>query len=110
MFNTKTIISLLCIVTLSLLGDAKRSRSIVHVTGSSTASDYTDLSYSFNEDTIYFPGQTEFTLNKDYDGVNKSGIWLAQTILDSQHTTCIFFNRYSAFSFCMGEHGGTHLG
>jgi hypothetical protein len=36
---------------------------------------YFDLSYSFNEDTIYYPGQKQFSLNKDYDGVMNNGIW-----------------------------------
>jgi len=53
--------------------------------------EFFDLSYSLSNDTVFYPGQREFSLNRDYDGVNKSGIW------------------YSAFSFCAGEHGGTHI-
>jgi DNA segregation ATPase FtsK/SpoIIIE-like protein len=40
----------------------------------STSTEYFDLSYSFSKDTIFFPGQKDFTLNKDYDQVNKSGV------------------------------------
>lgn len=57
-----------------------------------TKTHYFDLSYSINNDTIYFPGQkVEFSLNKDIRGYTSGGYW------------------YASYSFCMGEHGGTHL-
>jgi len=52
---------------------------------------YFDLSYSFDKDTIYFPGQLQYELHMDYVNISKPGF------------------TYSAYSFCMGEHGGTHL-
>ncbi|OXA58660.1 Kynurenine formamidase [Folsomia candida] len=89
MLNLNILLLLLCIVILS---DAK-CRQNHEEDGRNTRRRplYTDLSYTLSTDTIFFPGAREFSLNKDYDGVNKSGIW------------------YSAFSFCMGEHGGTHV-
>lgn len=59
---------------------------------SSHKPNYIDLSYSFNNDTIYWPGQkVEFSLHKDKAGYTPEGFW------------------YASYSFCMAEHGGTHL-
>ncbi|KAJ6635474.1 Isatin hydrolase [Pseudolycoriella hygida] len=64
---------------------------IVNVASTVSTKKYFDLSYPFDKDTIYFPGQRQYELLKDYDNVPKEGF------------------TYSAYSFCMGEHGGTHL-
>lgn len=34
---------------------------------------YFDLSYSFDEDTIYFPGQRQYELHMDYANVTRDG-------------------------------------
>lgn len=34
---------------------------------------YFDLSYPFDKDTIYFPGQREYELHMDYNNVAKPG-------------------------------------
>jgi kynurenine formamidase len=50
-----------------------------------------DLSYPFNEDTIYWPTATEFTLTEVAEGETEGG-WY-----------------YAANDFTAAEHGGTHL-
>jgi kynurenine formamidase len=50
-----------------------------------------DLSYSFDENTIYWPTSASFALDTVYEGMTDKGYY------------------YSAFAFCMAEHGGTHL-
>ncbi|CAL8137524.1 unnamed protein product [Orchesella dallaii] len=62
------------------------------VVASVYATEYFDLSYSLNNDTIFYPGQKyDFELFKDKKGYTESGYW------------------YAAYSFCMAEHGGTHV-
>lgn len=34
---------------------------------------YFDLSYPFDKDTIYFPGQRQYELHKDYANVPRNG-------------------------------------
>lgn len=72
---------------------------------------YFDLSYAFDEDTIYFPGQRQYELNMDYANVSRAGFMYKSkfTSVQSNHNDCCIVYRYSAYSFCMGEHGGTHL-
>jgi kynurenine formamidase len=50
-----------------------------------------DLTYAFDESTIYWPTADGFKLEVIYKGVTESGYY------------------YSANSFCSAEHGGTHL-
>jgi kynurenine formamidase len=50
-----------------------------------------DLSYSFDERTIYWPTAKTFTLEKVAEGVTPQGYW------------------YAANNFAAAEHGGTHL-
>lgn len=50
-----------------------------------------DLSYPFNEDTIYWPTATEFTLTQVAEGETEGGYY------------------YAANDFAAAEHGGTHL-
>lgn len=50
-----------------------------------------DLTYSFDETTIYWPTAEGFKLKVDYKGLTDKGFY------------------YSAHSFCTAEHGGTHL-
>ena len=50
-----------------------------------------DLSYPFNEDTIYWPTATEFTLTEVAEGETEGGYY------------------YAANDFAAAEHGGTHL-
>src|SRR6266540_3886692 len=50
-----------------------------------------DLSYPFDEQTIYWPTATPFHLTQDFKGTTPAG----------------FF--YAANSLCASEHGGTHL-
>ena len=50
-----------------------------------------DLTYAFDESTIYWPTADGFKLTVDYKGLTDKGYY------------------YSANSFCCAEHGGTHL-
>lgn len=50
-----------------------------------------DLSYPFNEQTIYWPTAKTFTLEKVAEGETTGGYW------------------YAANNFAAAEHGGTHL-
>lgn len=38
-----------------------------------SAKQYFDLSYPFNNDTIYFPGQRQYELHMDYVNVTRPG-------------------------------------
>jgi kynurenine formamidase len=50
-----------------------------------------DLSYRFDDETIYWPTGDPFRLRRDAEGVSADGYW------------------YASFSLSMSEHGGTHL-
>ena len=50
-----------------------------------------DLSYAFDEQTIFWPTEKGFTLDKGPEGVTERGYY------------------YSANRFCSAEHGGTHI-
>ncbi|HYY59184.1 MAG TPA: cyclase family protein [Pyrinomonadaceae bacterium] len=50
-----------------------------------------DLSHSFDSDTIYWPTEDGFRLEKEHDGVTDKGYY------------------YAANKFCTAEHGGTHI-
>lgn len=50
-----------------------------------------DLTYSFDENTIFWPTAEGFKLNKGFHGVTEKGYY------------------YSSNEFCTAEHGGTHL-
>lgn len=50
-----------------------------------------DLSYAFDEETIFWPTAESFQLDTVFAGQTEGGYY------------------YSAFQFCLAEHGGTHL-
>ena len=50
-----------------------------------------DLTYSFNDETVYWPTANRFVLTQVAYGVNDDGDW------------------YASNDFCASEHGGTHL-
>ena len=50
-----------------------------------------DLTHAFDEQTIYWPTAEPFRLDTVFDGTTEGGYY------------------YSAFQFCLAEHGGTHL-
>jgi kynurenine formamidase len=50
-----------------------------------------DLSYPFDEGTIFWPTEKGFALEKEFDGVTEQGYY------------------YAANKFCTAEHGGTHI-
>lgn len=50
-----------------------------------------DLTYAFDENTIYWPTAETFRLDTVFEGMTDSGFY------------------YSAFQYCAAEHGGTHL-
>ncbi|CAL8123811.1 unnamed protein product [Orchesella dallaii] len=66
--------------------------------GHAEESEWFDLSYPIDEDTIFYPGQKYegFELSKDVQGFN-------------QTATGNYPFWYAQYSFCMGEHGGTHV-
>ncbi len=61
---------------------------------SSTAieeSSVVDLTYPFNDDTVYWPTARKFSLTQVAYGLNEAGEW------------------YTSNDYCASEHGGTHL-
>lgn len=52
---------------------------------------WTDLTYDFSEETLYWPTAETFRLDTAFEGITENGYY------------------YSAFNFCSAEHGGTHL-
>ena len=92
--DTQTMFSLLLLV-LHIL-----SHSVAHF---GDWSDYVDLSYTFSDATIFFPGQTPFSLTKTFEWPR------ANATSKSRPGESQAREYYQAFSFCMGEHGGTHL-
>ncbi|MBL0183235.1 MAG: cyclase family protein [Chitinophagaceae bacterium] len=50
-----------------------------------------DLTYSFSEETLYWPTADKFRFDTVFVGVTPAGFY------------------YEAFNFCAAEHGGTHL-
>lgn len=50
-----------------------------------------DLSYAFDENTVYWPTAESFKLNTDFEGVTEKGYF------------------YSAYKYSAAEHGGTHI-
>lgn len=52
---------------------------------------WTDLTYDFSEQTLYWPTAATFRLDTASEGITAGGYY------------------YSAYNFCAAEHGGTHL-
>lgn len=52
---------------------------------------WVDLSYPFDDNTVYWPTAESFKLDTVAEGVTEKGYY------------------YSAYSFCAAEHGGTHM-
>jgi kynurenine formamidase len=50
-----------------------------------------DLTYSFDDQSVYWPTAEPFRLEKDFEGVTEQGFY------------------YSAYRYSAAEHGGTHL-
>ena len=50
-----------------------------------------DLSYPFDDTTVYWPTAESFKLEKDFEGVTEKGYY------------------YSAYKYAAAEHGGTHI-
>ncbi|WP_457652273.1 cyclase family protein [Rhodocaloribacter sp.] len=50
-----------------------------------------DLTYAFDENTVYWPTASGFEKTTDFEGITDAGYY------------------YAAYSFCTAEHGGTHL-
>jgi len=50
-----------------------------------------DMSYAFNDETIYWPTAPGFDKNTDFEGITPAGFW------------------YTAYTVTTAEHGGTHL-
>ncbi|MDZ7773156.1 MAG: cyclase family protein [Balneolaceae bacterium] len=60
-------------------------------TGDFPGGEIVDLSYAYNDSTVFWPTAGEFELTVDSEGMTEAGHF------------------YSANSFSMAEHGGTHL-
>jgi len=52
---------------------------------------WVDLTYSFSEETLYWPTAEKFRFDTVFAGETPAGFY------------------YEAYSFCAAEHGGTHL-
>ena len=59
--------------------------------GESQDSPWIELSYPFNNETIYWPTAQSFKHTKEFDGNTPAGFY------------------YSAYAISASEHGGTHL-
>lgn len=77
----------LAVFSLLIAGCAESSDE----TGEFPTGDTVDLTHPFNEQTVFWPTAEEFQLNVQSEGVTEAGYF------------------YSANSFSMAEHGGTHL-
>lgn len=64
---------------------------LINVTNSQNSQQIIDLTYSFDENTIFWPTSENFQLRQDFHGTTEKGYF------------------YSSNSFCTAEHGGTHL-
>lgn len=56
-----------------------------------TGGHWIDLTYNFDETTVYWPTAETFRLDTVFEGTTDSGFY------------------YSAYQYCAAEHGGTHL-
>ncbi|ODM59394.1 Kynurenine formamidase [Orchesella cincta] len=66
--------------------------------------EYIDLSYVNDDSTIFYPGQRfDYDLMQDVSGFNHT----MQEFPYWFHSN--YYYRLAMFSFCMGEHGGTHV-
>ncbi|CAL8089093.1 unnamed protein product [Orchesella dallaii] len=93
--QTKTAMHVPGAYLLLLLQASSLSYSLAN-TNSLGKPEYIDLSYVIDDSTIFYPGQRfDYDLFKDVEGVNK--------------TDAGFPFWFAMFSFCMGEHGGTHV-
>lgn len=63
----------------------------IFMTATLQAGQWMDLTYPFDQNTIYWPTEKGFVLKKVAYGMTKKGYF------------------YSAFKFCAPEHGGTHI-
>lgn len=80
--------SLVLILSLALLGCRPPVETTNPVFPSGTI---VDMTYAFNDDTIYWPTAAGFNKTTDFEGTTDAGYY------------------YSAYSFSTAEHGGTHL-
>jgi kynurenine formamidase len=76
----------LALLSLALVLAAVRSEAAEPLAGK-----IVDLSYPFDEGTIFWPTEKGFVLEKEFDGVTEKGYY------------------YAANRFCTAEHGGTHI-
>jgi len=65
--------------------------SLVNIIYSQNTPKIIDLTYSFDENTIFWPTEEGFKLNKGFHGMTENGYW------------------YESNGFTTAEHGGTHL-
>jgi kynurenine formamidase len=78
-------------IALGAFGGAFAGEGGGHHGSAGSSGELVDLSYPFNEDTIYWPTATEFTLTQVAEGETEGGYY------------------YAANDFAAAEHGGTHL-
>lgn len=90
--------ALLSALVLLLCSDVTCYSEIVDANHYSGIREIFDLGYTQDESTLFFPGQrfTNFELYKDIQGFNFSS---------PEHQKYFF----AMYSFCQGEHGGTHV-
>lgn len=81
---------LLIPLVLSACGAPKTSNEMSPAT-SWPAGEIIDLSYAYNDQTVYWPTAEGFIKTTDFEGMTENGYW------------------YTAYSFSSAEHGGTHL-
>lgn len=82
----KILLPCLCIIVLTSCGTASRK-----VISPFPVGRWIDLTHAFDENTIFWPTAESFRLDTVFAGMADGGYY------------------YSAFQFCLAEHGGTHL-
>lgn len=62
-----------------------------HTTLTFPEGEIVDMSYAYNDETVYWPTAPGFDKNTDFEGITPAGFW------------------YTAYTVTTAEHGGTHL-
>lgn len=72
-------------------------------------SEMLDLSWKFDNDTVYWQGVKPFSYTKKFAGKRDDGLWYDFYTTVWLYLWVMVICRYAMNEFCAGEHGGTHL-
>src|SRR5262250_1553991 len=82
---------LILLLVSPLLVNCNASRGDLSISKGLSNAKILDLSYSYDADTIFWPTEDGFKLEKEQDGINDKGFY------------------YASNKFTTAEHGGTHI-